>query len=45
VDKWRNKATAKMEKSADSDYEESINEELKSAERTTMKGRIIENRY
>jgi len=46
-DKWRNKATAtsKMEKSTDSDYEEFINEESKSAERTTMKERVVENRY
>jgi len=41
-DKWKNKATAKIEKS---DYEESVNERLKSAERTTMKGKLIENRY
>jgi len=40
-DKWRNKAITKMEKSTDSDYEEFINEGLKSAERTTMKGRIV----
>jgi len=43
-DKWRNKAIAKMEKSTDSNYEEFINEGSKS-ERTTMKGRIVENRY
>jgi len=46
-DKWRNEVTArsKMKKSTDSDYEEFINKGSKSAEKTTMKGRIVENRY
>jgi len=34
-----------MEKNTDSDYEKFIKEGLKSAERMTMKGRIVENRY